>query len=136
VVLELTEHVGVDDYSALTEALAGLRRRGVRLAVDDAGSGFASLRHVLNLAPDVIKLDGELVGGLDRDPARRALAGALLAFGADIGAEVVAEGIETARECAVLRGLGFRLGQGHHLGRPEPLVTLPGRGREPSVAVG
>ncbi len=136
VVLELTEHVGVDDYSALTEALAGLRRRGLRLAVDDAGSGFASLRHVLNLAPDVIKLDGELVGGLDRDPARRALAGALLAFGADIGAEVVAEGIETARECAVLRGLGFRLGQGHHLGRPEPLVTLPGRGREPSVAVG
>ena len=119
-VLELTEHVGVDDYAELSGALAGLRRLGVRLAVDDAGSGFASLRHILNLAPDVIKLDGALVTGLDRDPARRALAGALLAFGAEIGAEVVAEGIESAAESAVLRRLGCRLGQGHQLGRPQP----------------
>ncbi|MBY3553252.1 EAL domain-containing protein [Modestobacter lapidis] len=125
VVLELTEHVGVDDYSQLAEALDRLRCLGLRLAVDDAGSGFASLRHILHLAPDVIKLDGALVTGLDGDPARRALAGALLAFGAEIGADVVAEGIESARESAVLQRLGCQLGQGHHLGRPRALPPAP-----------
>lgn len=122
VVLELTEHVGVEDYTALTTALEAVRAGGVRLAVDDAGSGFASLRHILNLRPDLIKLDGALVAGMDTDPARRALAGSLLAFGAEIGADVVAEGIENAREEAVLRRLGIRFGQGFHLGRPGPLA--------------
>jgi PAS domain S-box-containing protein len=136
VVLELTEHVGVDDYAELTRALDGLRCLGVRLAVDDAGSGFASLRHILNLTPDVIKLDGALVAGLDRDPARRALAGALLTFGAEIGAEVVAEGVQNAREGAVLRRLGFHLGQGHHLGRPRQLGPVPQRSRTSSVGGG
>jgi EAL domain-containing protein (putative c-di-GMP-specific phosphodiesterase class I) len=121
VVLELTEHVGVEDYSELTEALHGLRAMGVRLAVDDAGSGFSSLQHILNLRPDIIKLDRALVEGIDTDPARRALAGSLLAFGAEIGAQVVAEGIENQREQTVLRRLGVRYGQGFHLGRPAPL---------------
>ncbi|GAA3184404.1 hypothetical protein GCM10010531_43240 [Blastococcus jejuensis] len=121
VVLELTEHVGVEDYTALTTALDALRAEGLRLAVDDAGSGFASLRHILNLRPDLIKLDGALVAGMDADPARRALAGSLMAFGAEIGAEVIAEGIENAREEAVLRRLGIRFGQGFHLGRPGAL---------------
>ncbi|MGY1812972.1 EAL domain-containing protein [Blastococcus sp. SYSU D00820] len=124
VILELTEHVGVDDYAALTAALERVRRLGVRLAVDDAGSGFASLRHILNLRPDVIKLDRDLVTGVDGDPARRALAGALLTFGTEIGAEVVAEGIETAAEAAALQRLGIRLGQGFHLGRPGPCPQL------------
>jgi PAS domain S-box-containing protein len=121
VVLELTEHVGVADYTELTEALDGLRAMGVRLAVDDAGSGFSSLQHILNLRPDIIKLDRALVEGIDADPARRALAGSLLTFGAEIGAQVVAEGIENQREQTVLRRLGVRYGQGFHLGRPAPL---------------
>jgi EAL domain-containing protein (putative c-di-GMP-specific phosphodiesterase class I) len=121
VVLELTEHVGVEDYTELTEALDTLRGMGVRLAIDDAGSGFSSLQHILNLRPDIIKLDRALVQGIDTDPARRALAGSLLTFGAEIGAQVVAEGIENQREQTVLRRLGFRYGQGFHLGRPAPL---------------
>jgi PAS domain S-box-containing protein len=121
VVLELTEHVGVADYTELGRALDGLRAMGVRLAVDDAGSGFSSLQHILNLRPDIIKLDRALVEGIDNDPARRALAGALLTFAAEIGAQVVAEGIENQREQTVLRRLGVRYGQGFHLGRPAPL---------------
>jgi len=121
VVLELTEHVGVEDYTVLTEALDRLRALGVLLAVDDAGSGYASLQHVLNLRPDIIKLDRALVTGIDADPARRALAGSLMTFAHEIGARVVAEGIENAREHTVLRRLGIRYGQGYHLGRPQAL---------------
>lgn len=121
VVLELTEHAGVEDYAPLTEALDALRAMGARLAVDDAGSGFSSLQHILNLRPDIIKLDRALVEGIDTDPARRALAGSLMTFGAEIGAQVVAEGIENRREQTVLRRLGIRYGQGFHLGRPAPL---------------
>jgi PAS domain S-box-containing protein len=120
-VVELTEHVAVTDYPALTDALDALRSRGVRLAVDDAGSGFSSLQHILNLKPDIIKLDRSLVDGIDSDPARRALAGSLLTFANEIGAQVIAEGIENLREQTVLRRLGVRYGQGFHLGRPRPL---------------
>jgi PAS domain S-box-containing protein len=121
VVLELTEHTGVADYTALTDALEALRCRGVRLAVDDAGAGFSSLQHILNLKPDIIKLDRGLIENIDTDPARRALAGSLMAFANEIGAQVIAEGIETPREQTVLRRLGVRYGQGFHLGRPGPL---------------
>jgi PAS domain S-box-containing protein len=120
-VIELTEHMAVVDYSALTEALDALRCRGVRLAVDDAGSGFSSLQHILNLKPDIIKLDRALVEAIDTDPARRALAGSLLTFANEIGAQVIAEGIENLREQTVLRRLGVRYGQGFHLGRPGPM---------------
>lgn len=126
VVLELTEHVGVEDYTELTEAIDALRAMGVRLAVDDAGSGYSSLQHILNLRPDIIKLDRALVAGIDDDPARRALAGSLMAFAAEIGAQVVAEGIENQREQTVLRRLGVRYGQGFHLGRPAPLPLAEG----------
>lgn len=123
VVLELTEHSGVENYAALEVALDDLRGLGVQLAVDDTGAGFASLQRIINLRPDVIKLDRALVTGIDTDPARRALAGALLTFAREMGATVVAEGIENARENTVLRRLGVRYGQGYHLGRPGPLPT-------------
>ncbi|MCW2696839.1 MAG: hypothetical protein JWR62_1924 [Modestobacter sp.] len=125
-VVELTEHIAVADYAALTEALDALRCRGVRLAVDDAGSGFSSLRHILNLKPDIIKLDRALVEAIDTDPARRALAGSLLTFANEIGAQVIAEGIEKLREQTVLRRLGVRYGQGFHLGRPGPMPLADG----------
>jgi PAS domain S-box-containing protein len=126
VVLELTEHTGVTDYTALTDTLDALRCRGVRLAVDDAGAGFSSLQHILNLKPDIIKLDRGLIENIDTDPARRALAGSLMTFANEIGAQVVAEGIETPREQTVLRRLGVRYGQGFHLGRPGPLPLPEG----------
>ncbi len=124
IVVELTEHASVDDYEEVIAALHVLRTSGVRLAVDDAGAGFASLRHILNLRPDLIKLDLALTRGIDRDPARRALAASLLAFGAEIGASIVAEGIETPGELSSLRTLGVRYGQGYHLGLPAALPLV------------
>jgi EAL domain-containing protein (putative c-di-GMP-specific phosphodiesterase class I) len=121
IVMELTEHERVSDYAGLAEALAPLRSAGVRVAVDDAGSGFASLEHILRLRPNVIKLDSVLTRGLDADPVRRALAAALVTFARDIGAVIVAEGIETSAELAILRGLGVTYGQGFHLARPGDL---------------
>jgi EAL domain-containing protein (putative c-di-GMP-specific phosphodiesterase class I) len=122
IVLELTEHALVPSYTELGHALARLRQLGVRLAVDDAGAGFASLRHILSLQPDLIKLDMSLTRGIDRDPARRALASALLAFGSEIGADLIAEGVETSAELDTLRALGVPYGQGYHLGRPERIA--------------
>jgi EAL domain-containing protein (putative c-di-GMP-specific phosphodiesterase class I) len=124
IVLELTEHTDVEDYPGLTSALQTLRRRGARVAVDDAGSGYSSLAHILKLAPDYIKLDRELISGIDLDPVRRALAGSLVAFAADTGAEILAEGVETADELDAVRRLGIRYAQGYHLGRPAPLDVL------------
>ncbi|HEX8082742.1 MAG TPA: EAL domain-containing protein [Solirubrobacteraceae bacterium] len=119
IVLEVTEHAPIADYDAFNGAVAGLRRAGVRLAVDDAGAGFASLRHILQIAPDVIKLDRELTRGIDGDPVRRALGAALTTFADDIGARMIAEGIETDAELRTLREMGVRFGQGFYLARPE-----------------
>jgi EAL domain-containing protein (putative c-di-GMP-specific phosphodiesterase class I) len=124
VILELTEQAVVDDYPQLAEALVELRGIGVRLAVDDAGAGWSSLMHILKLAPDFIKLDRQLTHGIDIDPVRRSLASALAVFAAETGAVIVAEGIETAAELAVLRELGIRVGQGYHLARPAPSAEL------------
>ncbi|MBI4941321.1 MAG: EAL domain-containing response regulator [Actinobacteria bacterium] len=120
VVVELTEHVPVSDYDALAAAFAPLREAGALLALDDTGAGFAGLRHLLHLHPDIIKLDISLVTGIETDPARRALAAALVAFAEDIGAQVVAEGVETPAQAEALAGLGVRWGQGWLLGRPAP----------------
>ena len=80
VVMELTEQAKVDDYPRLSRALKQLRLMGVRLAIDDTGAGFASLAHILKLAPDLIKLDRELTSGIDHDPVRSALGAALVSF--------------------------------------------------------
>jgi EAL domain-containing protein (putative c-di-GMP-specific phosphodiesterase class I) len=120
-VLEVTEHAPVADYDALNAALAPLRAAGVNLAIDDAGAGFASLQHIIHLRPDIIKLDMCLTRGIDSDPARRALASALTYFAGEIGAAVLAEGIETSAECEAVKLLGVQYGQGYRLGRPAPL---------------
>lgn len=119
-VVEVSEHEQVSDYGAVRLALAPWRAQGLRLAVDDAGAGFSSLRHVLELSPDIIKLDISLVQNLPTDPSRRALVTALVAFAAETGALVVAEGVESEAELLTLRGTGVSLGQGYHLGRAVP----------------
>jgi EAL domain-containing protein (putative c-di-GMP-specific phosphodiesterase class I) len=124
VVLEVTEHAPVSDYDALAGSLEPLRARGCRLAVDDAGAGFASFRHILRLNPDIIKLDMTLTRSIDRDPARRALASGLISFATDLGAEIIAEGIETVSELGALRTLGVGFGQGYYLARPESLSFI------------
>lgn len=118
VVLELTEHVPVEDYVPLNQALKRLRDRGTRLAVDDTGAGFASLRHILDLAPDIIKLDIGLIRGVDRDPGRAALAEMVVRFADRVGATVIAEGVESEAEWRALRRLGVPWGQGYFFGRP------------------
>jgi EAL domain-containing protein (putative c-di-GMP-specific phosphodiesterase class I) len=120
-VCEITEHANVDDYELLHASLRRAGREQVRLAVDDAGAGFASLRHILQLCPDVIKLDIGLVRDIDRDVVKRSLASALVSFARDIGSTIIAEGIETAGELAALRELGVAWGQGYHLARPGDL---------------
>ncbi|MGN6695989.1 MAG: EAL domain-containing protein, partial [Aquihabitans sp.] len=125
VIIELTEHTAIDDYPGLISSLRSLRRSGLRVAIDDTGSGYSSLAHILKFAPDFIKLDRELTHGIDVDPVRRAMATALIAFAADTGAQIVAEGIETEAELAELRRLGVPLGQGYHLGRPVDVDDLP-----------
>ena len=127
VVMELTEQVKVDDYPQLSHALKQLRLMGLRLAIDDTGAGFASLAHILKLAPDLIKLDRELTCGIDHDPVRSALGAALVSFASRTGAEIIAEGIETASELEVLRGLGIRYGQGFLLCRPTSADSVPSR---------
>jgi EAL domain-containing protein (putative c-di-GMP-specific phosphodiesterase class I)/CheY-like chemotaxis protein len=121
VVVEITEHEAVTDYERLTEALRRLRDLGCRVAIDDAGAGFASLRHILLIAPEIIKIDVSLTANIDTDPRRRALAAALISFAEEMSIEAVAEGVETAEEHAALEGLGVRFGQGFYLGRPAPL---------------
>jgi EAL domain-containing protein (putative c-di-GMP-specific phosphodiesterase class I) len=122
IVLEVTEHAPVTDYAALADALAPFRAAGGRLAVDDAGAGFASLRHILWLEPDIIKLDISLTRDIDTDRRRRALAAALITFANELGISIVAEGVETRPELDTLRSLGVRFGQGWFLRKPCPLT--------------
>jgi EAL domain-containing protein (putative c-di-GMP-specific phosphodiesterase class I)/CheY-like chemotaxis protein len=127
IVVEVTEHTPVDDYEALRDFLGGLKTRGMRLAIDDAGAGFSSFRHILRLAPDIIKMDVSLTRGIDSDGARRAFARSLISFASSIGATLVAEGVETRAELDALRALDVRYGQGFFLARPAPLRALTDR---------
>lgn len=117
-VLELTEHVAIDDYRLVRNELAKLGDVG--LAVDDAGAGYASLRHILELRPTYAKLDISLVQGIDRDDVRQALAAGLQYFADKTGCGLIAEGVETPAEADVLQRMGVEFGQGHLFGRPEP----------------
>ena len=121
-VLEITEHEAVEDYEGLVQSLAPLRAMGARIAIDDAGAGFASLRHTLRITPDIVKMDLSLTRGIDHDRAKRALASALVSFAGEMDMCMVAEGIETAAELATLRELGVPHGQGFYLAEPGPLA--------------
>lgn len=118
-VVELTEHAEVADYTDLRPAVRRWTSRGVRVAVDDAGAGYASLRHVLELAPHYLKLDRTLVGGLDEHAPRRALVAALVGFADEVKTTIVAEGVERWSEAEALRESGVHLAQGFAFGRPE-----------------
>jgi EAL domain-containing protein (putative c-di-GMP-specific phosphodiesterase class I) len=119
-VLELTEHVAIDDYNRLREAIALLGTRA-DVSIDDAGSGYASLRHILELGPRYVKLDISLVRSIESDAARQGIVAGLVHFATTTGCELIAEGIDTEPQLAALRRLGIRYGQGYLLGRPGPL---------------
>jgi EAL domain-containing protein (putative c-di-GMP-specific phosphodiesterase class I) len=130
VILEVTEHAVVQSYEALSAALRPLRQQGLRVAVDDAGAGHASFRHVLDLRPDIIKLDMSITRDIAEDPSRHALATALTTFAHAMNVEIIAEGVETPAELHALRGIGVTKVQGYLLGRPLSLAeaaATPGR---------
>jgi EAL domain-containing protein (putative c-di-GMP-specific phosphodiesterase class I) len=122
----VTEHAAVTDQARFDAELFKLRMMGVRLAVDDAGAGYSGLQHIVRLQPDIIKLDMSLTRHVDRDPIRRSLAAALVAFGRETGAAIVAEGIETQAEAETMRQIGIRFGQGYLFARPMPLEAVHG----------
>jgi len=118
IVLEVTEHAAVGDYAALNRALQPLKELGARLAVDDAGAGYASLRHIASIAPDIIKLDMSMARDVASDRGARAVVAALVSFARESGSVVVAEGIETTEQLNALQAQGVHYGQGYLLGRP------------------
>lgn len=121
-VLEITEHASIGDYAGLLATLDDLRGLGMRLAVDDAGAGYASFQHILDLRPDLIKLDMSLTRNIDLDLGRQALTAAMVGFARQTGSRIIAEGVETAAELAALRALGIDRAQGYFLGRPSSLA--------------
>lgn len=118
VVVEITERSAIEDYAAVRGALESLGSE-IQLAVDDAGAGFASLRHIIELRPQFVKLDMRLVRGVEADAARQALIAGMVFFARQAGCALIAEGIETQAELRTLQGLGVSHGQGFLLGRPE-----------------
>ncbi|WP_246244118.1 EAL domain-containing protein [Mycolicibacterium murale] len=120
IVLEITEHDAVQDYGALDEVLDICRARGMRVAVDDVGAGFSSFTHVLELVPDFVKIDHSITRNIHSDDARRRLAQAIAEFAGQIGAVVIAEGVETQPELDAVGAAGIDLAQGYHLSRPQP----------------
>ena len=129
-VLEVTEHVAIEDYDACRSAVADLGM-DVRISVDDAGAGFASFRHIVELRPEFVKLDIGLVRAIDQDDVRQALVAGIVYFARKSGCQLIAEGIETEAERDQLRLLGVELGQGYLLGRPAP-ASASTIGRRPS----
>ncbi|HTV25448.1 MAG TPA: EAL domain-containing protein, partial [Polyangiaceae bacterium] len=145
-VFELTEHTAIDDLPGVVSAVAWLRERGGLVAMDDAGAGYSGLKQILELRPQLLKLDRALISDVDDDPAKRALVQMIGELGARLDAWLLAEGIETEAELRVLRQLGVPLGQGYFLARPGPpwaplrsealalLTGTPAAVRGPSIA--
>jgi EAL domain-containing protein (putative c-di-GMP-specific phosphodiesterase class I)/putative methionine-R-sulfoxide reductase with GAF domain len=132
-VFELSETEVILDYEVVRRAMLSWSAAGANLAIDDTGSGYASLRHVLQLSPEVIKLDQSLIDGIEHDRNRRALAAALTTFARELGAEVVAEGVESSHQLAVLEASGVGLVQGYLLARPGPAWPSAANPREPDA---
>ena len=124
IVLEVSEHDPVGDYPALCAAIAPLRARGMRLAIDDAGAGFSSLRHIVLMSPDIIKLDRSIIDGVSHDRVLTLLVRSLVQFAHESRATTVAEGVETCEDAQALVNLGVDLGQGWYFGRPVPPKEL------------
>lgn len=121
VVFEITEHEVVSDFQPLRLVADRLRKLGARVAIDDVGAGYSGLNRILELRPDILKLDLQLNGNIHRDPAKQAMVSAVSGFASRTGTLVVAEGIETAEEMETLKSLGVAYGQGYYFAKPGPL---------------
>jgi EAL domain-containing protein (putative c-di-GMP-specific phosphodiesterase class I) len=130
IVLEVTEHVEIEDYPRLIAALDQVRPHAM-LAVDDAGAGYAGLRHILELRPEFVKLDISLVRNIDSDPARQAMVAGMARFAESVGCALIAEGIETESELTAVRLLKVGFGQGYFLSRPATIGAIVESKRAP-----
>lgn len=117
-IIELTEYARVEDFRELRGALKPLVSLGAKVAVDDAGSGYAGLKHIVGVNADLIKLDRGLIKDIESSPVSRALISALSVFARQTGSILLAEGIETRSEFETLNALGIEYGQGNFLGQP------------------
>jgi EAL domain-containing protein (putative c-di-GMP-specific phosphodiesterase class I)/FixJ family two-component response regulator len=124
-VIELTEHEAIGDYAELNAAISALGDK-IEIAVDDAGSGYASLRHIQALRPHAVKLDLEWVHAVDGDPAIQALVSGLVQFGRRMGCAIIGEGVQTKGQHAALMALGVDFGQGYRFGKPAPVERWRG----------
>ena len=122
-IFEITERMPITDYAGMRAAIESLGP-SVQLAIDDAGAGYASLRHIIELRPSVVKLDIGLIRGVDADPVRQAMVAGMVHFATEIGCMLVAEGVETVDEAQALTELGVRMGQGFLFARPAPVAEL------------
>jgi len=135
IILEITEHTEIDDYPEFTAALAPLRAAGVLIGIDDAGAGFSSMSHIVNMEADVIKVDISLVRDIHLNKMRRAMVGSLTEFARQAEALVIAEGVELEEERATLITLGVTAAQGYLFGRPAPCsCATPPMDGQPAVA--
>jgi EAL domain-containing protein (putative c-di-GMP-specific phosphodiesterase class I) len=121
IVLEVTEYAPIRDYTTFREALDPLRKQGMRIAIDDAGSGYSSFQHVLELETDIIKLDITLTQSIHSNKRKYLFVKALCAFSKAINCSIVAEGVETVEELNCLRELGVDSVQGYLIGKPMPI---------------
>jgi diguanylate cyclase (GGDEF)-like protein len=127
IIVEITEHRRASQPATSAAAIARLKAHGVQVALDDAGTGYSDLRQILELQPDIVKLDRALVNGVDSDSVKAALVQALVAFGHDTGMRLIAEGISSVEIRDTLRELRVDFGQGFALGRPEPAAAIISR---------
>jgi EAL domain-containing protein (putative c-di-GMP-specific phosphodiesterase class I) len=123
-VLEITESVMLDTEDRLESDLATLRDMGCVISLDDFGRGYSSLAYLARLPVDILKMDREFVADIEGDPRGAALVASVIELGRTLGMDVVAEGVETAGQLAVLQGMECRYVQGYLLGRPTPLAVL------------
>ena len=131
-VIEVSERGGDADVGRLISGLAFLRKRGYGVALDDVGTGYASLATLEEVRPDYLKVDGSLVRGVHENLIKQDLLASLVQIGARIGAAVIAEGIESEDEAAVIRAMGARFGQGYLFAGPSAPGALPGGGHPPN----
>lgn len=128
VFLEITESVPLSHFELVNHVLREIRGKGVHLVVDDLGAGYSNLKYIADLSPEVVKLDRGLVAGLGNDSRMRTLVASIVRLCTELGAEVVAEGIETAEEALAVSDAGVRYGQGYFFARPNhPPPAVDGR---------
>ena len=125
VVFEVTERASMDGITDPRSRVRDLRRLGYRIAIDDLGAGYAGLTSFALLEPDIAKLDMSLVRDIHLDPTRQRVVESVVMLCRSLGVKVVAEGIETPAELAVVRSLGCDFGQGFGLGRPDARFLTP-----------